>query len=148
MGIMLRALAAALLLAGILPVPHALAQRLPPGSYLRSCYEAVVVRGTLIGMCRRADGEWQQSVLPTVDRCVGDIVNSNGRLRCRYAALAPAPGGSYQQTCSDIAVSGTTLAAACRTRKGRTQRTSLANVDRCVGDIANIDGTLTCNSRR
>jgi len=61
------------------------------------------------------------------------------------AALAqPAPAGSYQKTCSDISVSGTTLNASCRTFSGQAMTTSLPYYASCVGDIGNINGTLAC----
>ena len=53
----------------------------------------------------------------------------------------------YQQSCSNIEVRGNMLTATCRTMKGRMQRTSLANVDRCAGDIGNNNGQLNCNMR-
>ena len=164
MAILLRAALAVALLVWL--VPHAEAQqRLPRGSYLQSCPEASVYRGRLTAVCRRRDGSFQQSSLPDVGRCVGDIGNMDGRLRCHYGAPRPPmpggpggpmppggpgrplPGGSYQQSCSNIGLNGSTLVATCKTAKGRMQRTSLANVDRCVGDIGNNNGQLNCNRR-
>ncbi len=151
MAILLRATPAA-----ALPVwltPHAQAQRLPRGSYLQTCPEANVYRGRLTAVCRRRDGSFQQSSLADVGRCVGDIANIDGRLRCNYGPggpggpARPLPGGSYQQSCSNIGLNGNTLVATCKTMKGRIQRTSLANVDRCAGDIGNNNGQLTCNTR-
>ncbi|HEY1797784.1 MAG TPA: CVNH domain-containing protein [Stellaceae bacterium] len=154
MAILLRtaALAAALL---VLLMPHAQAQRLPRGSYLQTCPEASVYRGRLTAVCRQRDGSFRQSQLPDVDRCVGDIANVDGRLRCHYGAGAPfpggparpLPGGSYQQSCSNIGLNGNTLVASCKAMNGRMQRTSLANVNRCVGDIGNNNGQLNCNMR-
>jgi len=163
MAILLRAVLAAALLAWL--TPHAEAQQpLPRGSYQRTCPEASVYRGRLTAVCRDRDGQYRQSALADVDRCVGDIANVDGRLRCSYGPGRPQPGGpgwgqpggpgrpslpggSYQQSCGDIGLNGDTLVATCRTMKGRMQRTSLANVDRCVGDIGNNNGRLTCNMR-
>jgi hypothetical protein len=151
MAIVLRAVLAAALLVWLMP--HAEAQRLPRGSYQRTCPEASVYRGRLTAVCQRRDGQFQQSTLADVDRCVGDIANTGGRLRCNYGPgrpggpAQPLPGGSYQQSCSNIGLSGNTLVATCRTMKGRMQRTSLANVGRCVGDIGNNNGQLNCNMR-
>jgi hypothetical protein len=131
MAILLRAALAATLLVWLMP--QAEAQTPPRGSYLRTCPEASVYRGRLTAVCRRRDGSFQQSSLADVGRCVGDIGNIDGRLRCHYGAPASLPVGSYQQT--------------CRTMKRRMQRTSLANVDRCVGDIGNNNGQLNCNMR-
>ena len=148
MKIVPRVLAAIVLLAWVLPSSAAQAQQVPRGSYLRSCPEATVSRNTLIATCRQVDGQWRQSTLADVDRCVGDIGNNNGRLRCSYGPPpGPVPGGSYQLSCTDARISGSTLSAACRTRNGRTQRSALAEINRCVGDIGNDDGRLTCSRR-
>ena len=61
------------------------AQGVPPGSYLRSCGEAYLQGDTLIATCRRVDGYAQQTSLPAVRSCVGDIGNANGNLTCNYA---------------------------------------------------------------
>jgi len=155
MAILLRAALAAALFVWL--VPQAEAQMLPRGSYQRTCPEASVYRGRLTAVCRRRDGSFQQSSLADVRRCVGDIGNVDGRLRCHYGAggsmpgrpgrPSSLPGGSYQQSCSNIGLNGNTLVATCKTMKGRMQRTSLANVDRCVGDIGNNNGQLNCNMR-
>jgi hypothetical protein len=55
-----------------------------------------------------------------------------------------APPGSYQRTCSDIAVTWNTLSASCRTRWGNWNYTTLRNYRDCDGDIANRDGRLEC----
>ena len=61
------------------------------------------------------------------------------------AAAADIPPGSYQQTCRDIKLRGDSLRAKCETTRYQWVRTQLDDVDRCVGDITNIDGQLTCN---
>jgi hypothetical protein len=55
------------------------------------------------------------------------------------------PQGSYQQTCRNIRVRGNTLSAKCQTSGGNWVRASLGDADRCVGDITNVEGQLTCN---
>jgi hypothetical protein len=61
------------------------------------------------------------------------------------AALAEqAPQGSYEKTCSNISVSGTTLNANCKTFSGQSVETNLPYYASCVGDIGNINGTLAC----
>jgi CVNH domain len=59
-------------------------------------------------------------------------------------AQAPPPG-SYQQSCRDIRMRGTTLTALCRRANGRGEEQTALNVRHCVGDIGNADGQLTCN---
>ena len=55
------------------------------------------------------------------------------------------PPGSYRTSCVEIRVEDRTLTAVCRIADGREQGTSLTDVNRCVGDIGNDNGALTCN---
>jgi hypothetical protein len=61
------------------------------------------------------------------------------------AAAQGLPQGSYLRSCNGALLRGDTLVATCRTPDGREQRTSLADVRRCVGDIGNNNGNLQCN---
>jgi CVNH domain len=54
-----------------------------------------------------------------------------------------APQGSYRTSCTDVRVEDRTLTAVCRVADGREQ--SLTDANRCVGDIGNDNGALTCN---
>ena len=69
--------------------PGAAAQALPGGSYQRSCTDIHWAGTTLVAECRRADGKMTGTGLANANRCVGDIGNDNGRLRCNYAGGAP-----------------------------------------------------------
>jgi hypothetical protein len=56
------------------------------------------------------------------------------------------PPGSYQQSCTNVRVRGDQLIARCNAPQGGTVRTSIA-LDSCRGgDIANMNGQLTCNT--
>lgn len=55
------------------------------------------------------------------------------------------PGGSYQQSCRDIRMTGPTLTASCRDSRGRWNYSSI-RVDQCRGDIQNVGGQLRCGS--
>jgi len=55
-----------------------------------------------------------------------------------------APGGSYQQTCRNIGVRGSTLHADCQNTGGGWQATQLSDYNRCNGEIQNINGNLQC----
>src|SRR6266550_8561630 len=55
------------------------------------------------------------------------------------------PQGSYLRSCMDARVEDRTLTAVCRVADGREQKTTLTDVNRCVGDIGNDNGTLTCS---
>ncbi len=54
------------------------------------------------------------------------------------------PRGDYAQTCRSIHMDGDRLVAECQKRDGGWRRSSLEDAYRCRGEIANIDGTLTC----
>ena len=84
----------AFLVAAVCCSQLAAAQSVPLGSYLRSCGEAYLQGDTLIATCRRVDGYAQQTSLPAVRSCVGDIGNANGNLTCNYAR-GPAPLQRY-----------------------------------------------------
>jgi CVNH domain len=59
-------------------------------------------------------------------------------------AQAPPPG-SYQQSCRNIRMQGSTLSAVCRRAHGQGEQVTALNVARCVGDIGNNNGQLACN---
>ncbi len=54
------------------------------------------------------------------------------------------PSGSYQQSCNNLRMNGSTLSASCTAANGQRVYSSL-NVNGCNGDIANNNGHLTCN---
>src|SRR5881394_3620401 len=85
------------LLAGVAWMQPAAAQGLPQGSYLRSCMGAALRGDTLVATCRRADGREQQTSLPDVRRCVGDIGNNNGNLQCNYGGGRAGPAPGYEE---------------------------------------------------
>jgi hypothetical protein len=57
---------------------------------------------------------------------------------------AQTPSGSYQQTCKNIGVRGSTLYANCKDTGGGWQSTQLADYQRCRGEIQNLNGSLQC----
>jgi hypothetical protein len=61
------------------------------------------------------------------------------------AAAQGLPQGSYLRSCAGATLQGDTLVATCRRPDGREQRSSLADVRRCVGDIGNQSGNLQCS---
>jgi hypothetical protein len=61
------------------------------------------------------------------------------------AAAQSVPNGSYQQSCTNIRIRGDQLIARCNLPRGGTARSSIT-LDSCRrGDIANVNGQLTCN---
>src|SRR3977135_538952 len=61
------------------------------------------------------------------------------------AAAQGLPQGSSLRSCAGATLRGDTLVATCRRPDGREQRSSLADVRRCVGDIGNQNGNLQCS---
>lgn len=59
--------------------------------------------------------------------------------------LSTPPRGTYQQSCFNIMMSGTSLDAQCSDRSGFGHQSRLENAHLCTGDIANINGKLMCN---
>ena len=55
-----------------------------------------------------------------------------------------APGGSYLDSCRDVQTYGDSVSAVCRRVDGGWERTVLRDLDGCRGDIANMNGRLTC----
>ena len=64
------------------------------------------------------------------------------------ASAADQPPGSYLQTCRDIRMRGDNLYASCQNAGGSWAKTSLADVYRCTGDIANVNGSLQCDQSK
>ena len=60
------------------------------------------------------------------------------------AHAQPAPQGSYLNSCTNVGMRGDRLFAECRRMDGSWERTVL-DVDRCVGDIGNLNGHLNCS---
>ena len=90
---------AAVVLAGLGWSLPAQAQGLPQGTYLQSCSGARMEGDTLVARCRTRDGGEQRSALSGVNRCVGDIGNSNGSLACNFGGRAQAApvGPGYRE---------------------------------------------------
>jgi hypothetical protein len=59
----------------------------------------------------------------------------------------PPPKGSYTATCKDASADGTFLFATCRAKNEVQWKTLLSQYKSCSGDIANLDGRLSCVSR-
>jgi CVNH domain len=69
--------------------------------------------------------------------------NNGGYNNGRYNNGA-APGGSYQSSCTNVQMSGSTLSATCTSPNGGSITSSI-NASRCRGmDIANLNGRLVC----
>jgi len=60
------------------------------------------------------------------------------------ASAQAVPPGSYLRSCASAGLRGDSLIATCRRADGLEQRSVLADVHRCVGDIGNNNGVLQC----
>lgn len=121
--------------------------QLPPGSWRASCDQAYMSGYTLVAICRDRGGNRVRSSLD-IRACNGrDIANYDGRLSCRGGGGGQVPPGSYRASCTNAYMSGFTLNAQCRDRRGYLQRSSI-DVRSCRSrDIANHDGRLSCGGR-
>ena len=127
---------------------------IPSGSYSGTCQDVRSNGAVLEARCRTASGDWQRTSLDYRTCGGGDIVNSNGHLRCggdgsgHWAypgdGAGAIPGGWYSQSCDNIRTSGDRLEARCQTANGDWRTTTLDNFQRCRGDIVNQDGRLSC----
>jgi hypothetical protein len=85
--------------------------------------------------------------LGTIARALGLCVAGTSLWLFGGAAFAaPAPDGSYQQSCRNINASRGTLTAECHTRSGRWAQSTLDDYRNCDGDISNDNGKLRCDS--
>ena len=149
--------------------------QIPQGSYRHTCRNIRMRRNSLSATCRTRRGYWNRTRLYNFRNCRGEIQNINGRLRCvplpvsspghvpHQPSHRPEPGhqpghqpergnsipqGSYQKTCRQIRIARGSLFASCDTRRGSVVGTVLKNYRHCHGDIANINGHLTCTRSR
>ncbi len=148
-------------------------QQMPAGSYQQSCNNARVRGGTLTANCTNNSGQRVRSSLAYASCNGADIGNINGQLSCvransgyygrgqgryghgrngRYSGNrgnAGLPAGSYQQSCNNASMNGSTLSANCRNNSGA-MMTSYLDVSQCrsTDDIGNLNGQLRCIYRR
>lgn len=134
---------------------------LPGGSYTQSCQDVRQHGDDLEARCPTANGDWKDTKLDDYNKCRGEIVNDNGKLRC-ITSVYGGPGapvgayqggynspvggftGTYTQTCKDIKSHGDDLEARCKTVNGDWHNTKLDDYRKCRGQIINKDGNLKC----
>ena len=123
---------------------------LPPGDYAQTCRNISLNGDRLYAECQKRNGHWHRTSLEDIDRCSGPIANDNGNLVCpqggtgygdRWGRIPP---GTYTQTCRNMRVEGDRLFAECQERDGDWRQTSLDDIGRCTGGIANDNGRLVC----
>lgn len=138
--------------------------RLPGGSWLRSCKNIEVRGGELFADCRRPNGNWNRAGI-AYRQCPGGLMNNGGRLECEGGGWngwgnngnngwgnggwgnmnnARVPEGSFRSTCKQERVErGYVLVANCRDWNGNYRQTAL-DLRQCRGDISNRGGELNC----
>jgi len=138
-----------------------IAAGLPGGSYTQSCQDVRASGDDLHARCPTANGDWKDTKLDDYNKCRGEIVNDNGKLRCvngvyggpgapvgayqgGYGLPAGAFSGPYTQNCKDIKSHGDDLEARCKTVNGDWHNTKLDDYRKCKGQIVNEDGNLKC----
>jgi hypothetical protein len=135
---------------------------LPGGSYTQSCQDVHASGDDLHARCPTATGDWKDTKLDDYNKCRGEIVNDNGKLRCVtgvYGGPGGAPVGAYQggynspvggfsgpytRNCKDIKSHGDDLEARCKTVNGDWNNTKLDDYRKCKGEIVNDNGSLRC----
>ena len=134
---------------------------LPGGSYTQSCQDVRAHGDDLEARCPTANGDWKSTKLDDYNKCRGEIVNDNGKLRCitgvyggpgrpweRIRVVMARPSadlrGPYTQNCKDIKSHGDDLEARCKTVNGDWHNTKLDDYRKCKGQIVNEDGNLKC----
>jgi hypothetical protein len=134
---------------------------LPQGSYTQSCQDVRQHGDDLEARCPTTNGDWKDTKLDDYNKCRGEIVNDNGKLRCvnsvygapgapvgayqgGYGSPAGAFSGPYTQTCKDIKSHGDDLEARCKTTSGDWNNTKIDDYRKCKGQIVNDNGNLRC----
>jgi len=116
----------------------------PRGSYSESCREIHTEGNSLRAFCQTVSGNWVATSINDYDRCVGEIVNDDGRLDCTRRGGRLVPAGSYVQSCRNVYVRGDNLRAMCQNRDGRWVWSELHDWDDCRRGIVNENGNLRC----
>jgi hypothetical protein len=104
---------------------HARAQS--ASSFQQSCNNIRVTGSTLSASCRRVDGSFNNTSI-----LLKGIANNNGVLQVTGTGQS-----SFQDSCTDISVAGSTLSANCRKIDGSFNGTSIL-----IPGIANNNGVL------
>jgi hypothetical protein len=101
---------------------------------------------TVSAECKTIPGSFREkTTLKDVTSCRGDMKNVDGFVTCNKGSADP-PDGSYQITCHDVVLTGSKLAAVCRTESGGNNPTQL-DLSQCDASrlITNEHGDLQCS---
>ncbi len=97
-------------------------------TYQMSCTHIGAAGSTLFADCRRMDGSFKRTsiAIPGIDNINGDL---------QFKGMGSP--STFQDSCSNIGVAGSTLVARCRRMDGSFKRTSIA-----IPGVDNINGDL------
>jgi hypothetical protein len=117
---------------------------LPQGTYKQSCSNCSVSGSNLTAKCNPIKATYNQfySTLNNYEACRSGIDNFDGNLTCDKGD-APAPAGSYRDSCRDINVEKGSLYAKCRTVGGDWKEAAV-KLNTCNQSVYNTNGTLGC----
>ena len=116
----------ALIVAAVCGSAAAYAQ--PTSTYQMSCTRIGAAGSTLFADCRRINGSFNRSQIQ-----IPGMENINGRLRFNGMGYK----STFQDSCTEIRVIGSTLSALCRRIDGTFNQTMIP-----IFGIENIDGNL------
>lgn len=126
----------------------------PRGTYLETCRNVNVDGARLNAECLRTSGKYRKTWMDGYRYCAGNIANEDGVLVCQGGRLTEEeaggpggrgamPAGPWRETCRDAVLEASILRAICQDRK-KAWRTTFLDMRTCNGDVANVDGQLTC----
>lgn len=117
---------------------------LPQGTYKQSCSSCTVSGSNLTAKCNPIKGTYNQfyNTLNNYGACRSGIENLDGYLTCDKGD-APAPAGSYRESCRDIDVEKGVLYAKCR-NVGGDWKEAAVTLKTCNQSVYNTNGALAC----
>jgi hypothetical protein len=108
----------------------------------------VIRRPSSVGLadqprCKRSNDKGEKSMryIPTFGMVALTVALWHPGITANALQL---PSGSYQQTCQNMEVRGSTLYASCKNVNGGWQNAELRDYQRCNGQIENDNGVLRC----
>jgi len=100
-----------------------------------------------LGLLASGIVRWTTSVRLRGETTTAHAANLTNSLPLTPALSEPGivPHGTYLDSCSDLVVQGTILAASCQKIDSSWRATTLQDYTQCAGDIWNVDGHLSCD---
>jgi hypothetical protein len=118
----------AIVLLGTVSAPITRANAQAPSTFQNSCRNLTIAGNTLAAECRRIDGSFAQTSI-----LLRGIANNDGTL----TIVGLGSQSSFQNSCSNIQITGITLTATCRRMNGSSNNSSIL-----LPGIGNDNGVL------